>query len=100
MGKRKLGTSMIIGAVLGGLVALRHPEVRNYTREKLSTAKSTTVHVAKHPSAAIRQVRLALNKFNYQFANQADNAINALEQIESTLNKVTKESESDTKVIN
>lgn len=89
MGKRKLCTSMLVGAVIGGLFALRHPEVRGYTKRKLSKAKSTTGYLFKNPSEAVRNTRIAFDKFNDQFSSGAESAINALEQVEQTLNKVS-----------
>lgn len=98
MGKRKLCTSMLVGAVIGGLIALRHPEVRRYTKRKLSDAKAKTGDLIKNPSEAVYHTRVAFDQFSHQFTSGAESAINALEQIEETLEKVSKKTTKNTKI--
>ncbi|MDY0395787.1 YtxH domain-containing protein [Virgibacillus halophilus] len=90
MGKRKLLTGIISGAVIGGIVALFDKDARGYAKEKISSAKSCSANILKNPSEALRNVSGTVNSFNTTFSNQVDNAINALEQVEDTVNKVIK----------
>ncbi|SHG76805.1 YtxH domain-containing protein [Ornithinibacillus halophilus] len=90
MGRRRLYTSMAVGALLGGVYALFDKDTRNYTKEQLGNLKEKTSYIAQHPTETVHNVRETFNKFNSTFNYQAENAINALEQIETTLDKVTK----------
>lgn len=88
MGKRKLFTGMIVGAILGGLTAITNKEARDYAKEKLSTARSKTSYFIKNPSDALNNTRTAFERFNESFASGAENTINALDQIEQTVDKL------------
>lgn len=93
MGKQKLCLGVIAGAIAGGLVALYDRETRFYTKGKLQHVKTTTNYYLKHPSEAIRNAKDTCNQFNESFAHNADNAINALEQVEDTIGKISKKEE-------
>ncbi|GGB59805.1 YtxH domain-containing protein [Virgibacillus dakarensis] len=93
MGKQKLCLGILLGAVAGGLTALYDRETRYYTKKQLQSAKSTTGYYLKHPAEAIRNAKDACNEFNEKFSVNADNAINALEQVEETLGKISKKEE-------
>ncbi|WP_164217394.1 YtxH domain-containing protein [Virgibacillus sp. YIM 98842] len=95
MGKRKLIVSVVTGAALGGLVALFDKETRTYTKSKLGTVKRSSSYLLKNPSEAVHNVRVAFDTFNKNFANGAENAINALEQVENSLDKITNKNEAD-----
>lgn len=88
MGKRKFCRGIMIGAVVGGLVAMRHPEVRSYMKQKLSQ----TTYLVKHPSKAVRNTRIAVQQFHEQMMSGTENAINALEQVEKTFHDLRKKS--------
>ncbi|OZU87733.1 hypothetical protein CIL03_15315 [Virgibacillus indicus] len=93
MGKRKLFLGVAIGAAAGGLVTLFDKETRDYTKEKFNTAKASSSYFIQNPSEAVHNVRTAFDTFNQNFASGADSAINALEQVENTLEKVANKSE-------
>lgn len=90
MGKEKLFTAIIGGAVLGGLLSLFNKDVRTYTNVKLIETKLMANYYFKNPSEAIGRTRLTIIKFNKAFESQSKNALNAFEQIEGTLDKVIK----------
>ncbi|WP_099157616.1 YtxH domain-containing protein [Virgibacillus ndiopensis] len=90
MGKNKLCLGMLIGAIVGGVTALCDRETRNYTKYKMSGVKRQANYYLKHPSEAVRNAQTACNQFNESFNSGANNAINALEQVEDTMNKITK----------
>lgn len=87
MGKKKLCTHIIIGAVVGGLIALTNKEVRQYTKTKLDVAQEKTSALMQNPSETIKTTRLKFEKFSESFSDGAANTINALDQIEQTLEK-------------
>lgn len=89
MGKRKLITGMVVGALIGGVVALFDRETRGYTKQKLSSAKSASLYCLKNPSEAVGNFKQAFDQLHENVTYQAENAINALEQVEETLGKVT-----------
>lgn len=95
MGKRKLVLSVMTGAVVGGLAALFDKETRTYTKNKLRSAKNSSSYFLQNPSEAVHNVRVAFDTFNKNFASGAENTINALEQVENSLDKLTNKNETD-----
>ncbi|API91313.1 MULTISPECIES: hypothetical protein [Virgibacillus] len=95
MGKRKLVTGVVIGAAAGGLMSLLDKETRAYAKEKVTSARSGASYLVKNPSEAIRKVRTAFDTFNQAFAKGAENTINALDQAETTLDKITNKRQID-----
>jgi gas vesicle protein len=95
MGKRKLIISVITGAAVGGAVALFDKETRTYTKQKLSDVKTNSSYLLRNPSEAVHNVRIAFDTFNKNFASGAENAINALEQVENSLDKFADKTEAD-----
>jgi len=90
MGKRKLVSGIVVGAIVGGVVALFNKEARHYAKDKMASVKGQTCYIIKHPSDAVRSARIALDEFNETVTSGAENTINALEQVEQTLDKVIK----------
>lgn len=92
MGKRKLTTHVVIGAIVGGLIALTNKEVRLYTKSKGNCIKEKTGNFIQNPSETINQTRMKFEKVSERFSSEAANTINALEQIEQTVAKfITKD---------
>lgn len=88
MSKRKLCTGVVVGAIVGGLVTLKNEEVRTYAKNKLA---EVTTHVKlrlKNPVLSIRSLRVDLMKCRQYVDQGTEDTIQALEQIEQTLNKV------------
>ncbi|MCG1028053.1 YtxH domain-containing protein [Virgibacillus halodenitrificans] len=94
MAKRRLFTGMLVGAVAGGLAALFDRETREYTKGKLKNVKAGSSYLIKNPSDAVHKVRVAFDEFNTKITSSSESAINALEQVESTLEKYTNKEES------
>ncbi|SET37759.1 hypothetical protein SAMN05216389_11011 [Oceanobacillus limi] len=89
MGRRRLLTSIAIGAAVGGITALVDRDTREYTKDKLHAAKVKTTYCMKHPSESLHNARVAFDRFNQAFSYQIENAANALEQVENTVEKVS-----------
>lgn len=89
MGRRRLITGMVVGATVGTVVALLDRETRDYAKSQLEVAKTNGSYLVKHPSEAIEKFRNTVDEWNHAISSGADNAINALEQVEDTINKFT-----------
>lgn len=90
MGKKTLLTGIVVGASLGGLVSLLNEDARNYAKETITQSRNSLSHYAKNPAETVNAVRQKVQSINSTIENNADGAINALEQVENTLNKVMK----------
>src|SRR5699024_2898707 len=90
MGKRKLYTGIAIGAAVGGLIALLDRDARSYAKQKFHDAKDATMYYAKHQSEGVQNIKDKYEQFNKTFTSGADNAMNALEQVEETIEKFSK----------
>lgn len=99
MGKRKLCTGIILGAVIGGLISLVNKDARLYAKGKLQTTANHTKYYLKNPSEAVSNIRLSFDEFSKTFSSGAESTINALEQIEDTLDKVIKKKNPEQKLI-
>lgn len=93
MGKRKLLTGVIVGAVVGGLTALVNKEARTYTKNKVKEKTKQTKYYLKNPSIAVRNVRKSVEKFNEKLEEGSTSTLQALEQIEETLDKIVPKDE-------
>ncbi|WP_284141546.1 YtxH domain-containing protein [Virgibacillus sp. LDC-1] len=89
MGKRKLITGIVVGAVVGGITALFDGDTRSYTKQRISRCKDMSSHVVRNPAEAVNNVKQSVDKFYETFSYQAENAVNALEQVEQTLGTVS-----------
>src|SRR5699024_695669 len=90
MGKRKLYTGIAIGAAVGGLIALLVLVARSYAKQKFRDAKDATMYYAKHPSEGGQNINAKYEQFNTTYTIREDNAINAIEQVEETIEKFSK----------
>ncbi|HLS09704.1 YtxH domain-containing protein [Lentibacillus sp.] len=89
MGKQKLCLGLLIGTIAGGLLSLLDRDARSYARGKMAVVKSGSSYYMKRPSEAVKNAKNAFDRFNDTFTRGADNAINALEQVENTLDQFT-----------
>lgn len=90
MGKRKLITGIIVGASVGGLVTLFNQEARDYAKDGLCDLKDKATDYIENPSTAITQVKDIVHQITNLVGDNADGAINAIEQVENTVNKFIK----------
>lgn len=93
MQNKKLIYGMVLGALVGGIATLLDRDTRGRTKIQYQSAKRQTNYYLKHPSEAVRNARIACNEFNEKFNSSAESAINALEQVEQTIDKLTSKSE-------
>jgi len=90
MGKRTLLTGIIVGASIGGLISLLDEDAREYAKQSLSQSREALLDCAKNPTEAVNKARNSVQSINNLIADNANNAVNALEQVESSLDKVLK----------
>lgn len=90
MAKRKLCAGIVIGSIVGGLIALADPKVRRYAKEKAWDLRSKTVQVIKNPSETTERIKNTFNQFNEKITNSAEWAIQTLETIEESINTLSK----------
>lgn len=89
MGKQKLIIGTLTGTLIGGLAALCDKETRKYAKGKMHILNQQATYYMKHPSEAVQNVKDTCNAFNESVTSGADNAINALEQVEETITKIS-----------
>ncbi|GIO24911.1 YtxH domain-containing protein [Oceanobacillus sp. J11TS1] len=89
MGKRKIILGVVAGAVIGGATALFDKEARSYACGKVKEIKDSSSYYISNPSEAIQGLQKTVDKVNQIFESGSSNAMNALEQVEQTLDKVT-----------
>ena len=90
VGRNKLFRGIIIGAVVGGIVALFDKDARGYAKSKAADTSTTTKYYLKNPSEAIHNVRMTVDRLNRDLTKGVESTVNALEQVEDTLEKLTK----------
>lgn len=88
MGKRKLMTGIIVGASIGGLISLMNEDARKYAKEKANEAVDNVQQCIKNPAETVKQVREKVETLNEAISSNASSAVNALEQVENSLNKL------------
>lgn len=99
MGRRTLCTGIIVGAVAGGLVALVNKEARDYAKVKFTLMRAEAKYCMNNPVQAVHNLRQSFEKLNQKVSSGANGAVNALEQVENTLDKVMKREEPSQKYI-
>ncbi|MEI3606382.1 YtxH domain-containing protein [Pseudogracilibacillus sp. SE30717A] len=88
MGKRTLLTGIIVGASIGGLVSLLNGDARKYAKDTLDQSCNTLTYYANNPVEAVNSIRHTVLSLNSVIETNTHSAVSALEQVESSLNKV------------
>lgn len=89
MGKRKIIVGVVTGAIVGGAAALLDKEARGYACGKMKELKASSSYYISNPSEAIHGLQQTMGKVSQAFESGSSNAMNALDQVEQTLEKVT-----------
>ena len=88
MGKRKLIIGAVAGALLGALAMQFDKDAREYTKDSLSKLKENSSNILNNPTETVQNIRIAFDKLNANLAAGTENTLNALDQVENTLNKL------------
>lgn len=88
MGKRNLVIGVVLGAIVGGVVSLTKEETREYSKEKISLIKEQIGYIAGNPSQSIRSLQTMLVETAESAASSLDGTLNAVDQVESTINDI------------
>lgn len=90
MAIKKLCSSVLLGAVAGGIYAMTDREVRSYVKEKFSQGKD----IVKNPQKTIEGAISLVEKLKNKYELESNKVFNKVEQIENTLGRFI-EKESD-----
>jgi gas vesicle protein len=88
MGKRKLIVGAVAGALAGVLAMQLDKETRAYTKDCLNKVKDNSSELISNPTESVQKLRDSFDKLNQNIALGAENTINALEQVETTLDRL------------
>lgn len=89
-GKTKFWTGIVTGACIGGIVALLNRDARDYGKSLLTQTSDCVSDCLHHPEDVVQKVKHSLTTFNDFIKDNTDQALNALEQIEQTVNRFKK----------
>ena len=90
MGKKKFYTGIIVGALLGGLVALFDEEAKEYVKNSLKKSGESLRSYTQNPNEAIETAKRCAQTLKHTVDSNVSGAINTLETIETSLNKFIK----------
>lgn len=85
---KKLCASIVVGAIAGGIVALTNQSVRDYTKSKIHETKIQIKNCLENPAESVHKLRTDIIECHNVITSGLDSTVNALEQIEQTLEKV------------
>lgn len=83
-------SGILIGAILGGLIAMADPRVRRYTKEKASCLSEKTVDLIKNPTKTTKKIRTSFDQISEQITKGTKWAVDTLETIEGSLDSLSK----------
>lgn len=90
MGKRKLWTGIIIGASIGGIASLFCKDTRNYVKESSEKVSDCAAGFVNNPVDGIQKVKQSVATVQQLVSTNADSAVQAIDQVENTLQKFLK----------
>lgn len=89
-GKRTFWTSMIAGACVGGLLSLLNKDARNYSKKVLQQTGETVKYLTTNPDVTVQKLKNTVETLNTLVSENSKSAMNALQQVENTVNKFKK----------
>ena len=88
MGQRKLLIGVITGAIVGALAMQFDKDAREYTKNCISKVKQNSGEILSNPAESVHKLRVKFDQMNEKLTVGAESTINALEQVESTLDRL------------
>lgn len=86
-GKRTFWLSVVAGACAGGLLSLLNKDARNYSKSVAQKTGETITHYTKNPDETVKKAKQGVQTVNDFIAQNSTSALNALKQVETTVNK-------------
>jgi len=90
MGAKKFWTGIVAAAVVGGLVSLFNEDARTYVKEVANTTGEKCLYYVSNPTEAVKNIKEVAQFVDDKISENKNSAFNALEQVETTLERVTK----------
>jgi len=90
MGKRTFWSGIIVGAIVGGAVSLFNRDARSYVKELSEQTADQVSYYAQNPTEAVDGVKNTVLFVTDTIERNSSGAMNTLDQVENTLNKVIK----------
>lgn len=91
MGKQKLILGLALGAIIGGVVSLFDKETRQYVSAKIDASKDELSQIVQHPNESLTLLKHDVLNATNKVTDTLDSALNAMDQVESTLETLRKE---------
>lgn len=89
-GKAKFWTSIIAGACIGGAISLFNSDARNYGKSLVKETNDCLNECIRNPEDSVKKVKNSISTFSNFISENTDSALNAINQIEQTVNRLTK----------
>jgi len=90
VGRKKFWTGIVTGAVVGGLISLFNEDAREYVKDTLNTTGEKCLYIVNNPTETVRNIKAMAQLVDEKISENKNSAFNALEQVENTLERVTK----------
>jgi len=89
-GKTTFWTSVVAGAVVGGLLSLLNKDAREYSKHKLAETGEAVKYYTTNPDVTVQKVKQSVETINELISDNSKSALQAIEQVEGTVNKFLK----------
>jgi len=90
MGKKTFWSGIVLGAVVGGAVSMFNKDARKYVKNVSEQAADQVSYYMDHPNEAVSNVKRTISIVSEKINSNSSGAMNTLNQVENTLNKVLK----------
>lgn len=87
-GKRTFWTSIVAGACIGGLLSLLNKDARDYSKKMLQHTGEAVRYYSTNPDVTVEKVKNAVESISNLVNENTGSALNAIEQVENTVNKL------------
>lgn len=89
-GRRTFWSSIAAGAVIGGLLSLLNKDARDYSKKMIQQTGEAVKYYTTNPDETVEKVKNAVESVTKLVTENTDSALNAIEQVENTVNKFIK----------
>lgn len=89
-GKTTFWSSIVAGAVVGGLLSLISKDARDYSKKMILETGEMVKYYTTNPDVTVQKLKSRVESINEVVSDNTKSALNALEQVENTVNKFLK----------